>query len=197
MSETVLDTQNTNSASRKQLPILLNLCFLLMKSGNNLLYLSALTLFLQQLGAQKLPWVYLAVNVCFISVQFGLIARIPGKEGHWLLSRLSLVSVALSLSASYFLQGASGYTPLLILVLAMLTDLNSTQAFGNMANHFLTIQETKKNLPMIYASGSIGYILSGVSLKFVLDVVGIGTLLLGNAILLFGLAIILQMLKQD
>ena len=128
--------------------------------------------------------------------QFGLISKIPGKEGHWLLSRLSLMSMSLSLFAGYFLQGSSELAPILVLILAMLTDLNSTQAFGNMANHFLTLQETKKLLPMIYASGSIGYIISGITIKFVLDIIGISGLLIGNAVLLFILAMILQYLRK-
>lgn len=168
--------------SRRALPLLLSLLYMLIKAVNNLLYLSVLTTFLEKAGANSLPWVYLVVNVCFIFIQFRFITRIAGFEGHWLLKRINLPMIILSFSAALFLPAESTLVLIAFLVAAMLTDLTSNQAFTAMLNHFLSLSESKRILPFVYASGSLGYILSGLTLKFVIDLAGFNGLLILNGI---------------
>ncbi len=184
------------STDRKQLTPLLSASFTLLKATNNLLYLSVLTVFLKKAGATSLPWVYLAVNIGFIAFQYLIMSRIAGKEGHWLLSRISFPVVFFSAFAGFLMPTESLPALIGFLCVAMLVDLVSTQAFGAMLNHFLTLQESKKNLSVIYAFGSLGYILSGILLKFVIEILGVKGLLYGNALILLCLNIILFLLKN-
>ena len=166
--------------SRSFLPLLLSVLFLCMKAANNLLYLSVLTIFLEKAGANSLPWVYLVVNACFIFIQFRFITRIAGYEGHWLLRKINPPFVAMPFLAAFILPAESNVLLIAFLVAAMLSDLVSNQAFTAMLNHFLSLSEAKKVLPFVFAAGSLGYILSGLTLKFVIDVVGFKGLLMLN-----------------
>ncbi|GAB4267999.1 MAG: hypothetical protein Kow0029_02960 [Candidatus Rifleibacteriota bacterium] len=76
----------------------------------------------------------------------------------------------------------------------MLSDLISNQAFTAMLNHFLSINESKRVLPFVYASGSLGYILSGLLLKFVVDLAGFQGLLILNGIIAIVAYTVLNML---
>jgi hypothetical protein len=169
--------------SRKILPFLLSFLFMLIKAVNNLLYLSVLTIFLEKAGANSLPWVYLSVNVCFIFIQFNFITRIAGYEGHWLLGKVSLPMILMSFSAAMFLPTEMTLVLIVFLAAAMLSDLVSNQAFTAMLNHFLSLNESKRILPFVYAAGSLGYILSGLTLKFVIDIAGFKGLLLLNGMI--------------
>lgn len=173
----------------------LSVFFMMLKASNNLLYLAILTTFLEKAGASSLPWVYLLVNVFFIVVQFKFMTGIVGKEGHWLLSRTIWPTAIISVAAA--LAFPINSVPILIgfLLLAMLIDLLSNQAFTAMLNHFLTIGEARRTLPVIYASGSFGFIISGLLLKFVLDFVGLNGLLLANAFIIALSGIVLHLLK--
>lgn len=181
--------------TKKMLPFMLSFLYLLIKAVNNLLYLSVLTIFLEKAGANTLPWVYLAVNVGFILIQFQFITRIVGFEGHWLLSKISIPMMLFSFVAAMVLPTESTIVLIAFLVAAMLSDLTSNQAFTAMLNHFLTMNEAKKTLPFVYASGSLGYILSGLLLKFVLDLAGFQGLLFMNGIIAIICRVIISMLK--
>ena len=67
----------------KSVPKLLCAFFMCQKAANNLLYLAVLTSLLDKAGANALPWVYLLVNVIFIGIQFRVMTRLAGREGHW------------------------------------------------------------------------------------------------------------------
>lgn len=163
---------------------LLAVQFLLQKASNNLLYLSLLTVFLKSAGPEGLPWIYVLVNLSFIGLQFGIASRTEGREGHWLLAAFSWPAVIFAVAAGATVQGASGPLLMVFLILAILIDLFTNQAFSNMANQYLPLQEAKQVLPGIFAAGSLGYILSGILLKFVLDIVGIRGLLWFTALLI-------------
>jgi len=184
----MLATQINSSASnalssRKILPFLLSFLFMLIKAVNNLLYLSVLTIFLEKAGANSLPWVYLSVNLCFIFIQFNFITRIAGFEGHWLLGKVSLPMILMSFTAAMVLPTEITLVLIVFLAAAMLSDLISNQAFTAMLNHFLSLNESKRILPFVYAAGSLGYILSGLTLKFVIDIAGFKGLLLLNGMI--------------
>ncbi|MBU1105486.1 MAG: hypothetical protein KKB51_02365 [Candidatus Riflebacteria bacterium] len=181
--------------SRDNLPHLVAGFFMLLKASNNLLYLSVLSTFLENVGASSLPWVYLLVNVVFIAFQFQFMSRIAGYEGHWLLSMANWPAAVLSFAAAFVFPVSTLPLLLSFLILAMLIDLVSTQAFSAMLNHFFSVAESRRYTPIIYASGSFGYILSGLMLKFVLDFVGIKGLLVGNGLVILVSAIILRLLK--
>lgn len=169
--------------------------FLLQKASNNLLYLSLLTVFLKSAGPEGLPWIYVLVNLSFIALQFGIASRTAGREGHWLLAALSWPAIAFAVAAGAVVQGAPGPLLMVFLILAILIDLFTNQAFSNMANQYLTLQEAKQVLPGIFAAGSLGYILSGILLKFVLDIVGIRGLLWFTALLVVAQHLLLVTLE--
>jgi len=196
MSESVaVAPVQSGNARRDNLPHLIAGFFMLLKASNNLLYLSVLTTFLENIGAGSLPWVYLLVNVVFIVFQFQFMSRIVGYEGHWLLSLANWPAAALSFMAALIFPANTMSVLLAFLVMAMLIDLVSTQAFTAMLNHFFSVAESRRFTPMIYASGSFGFIISGLLLKFVLDFVGIRGLLIGNGAIILLSAIILRALK--
>ncbi|RCK78516.1 MAG: hypothetical protein OZSIB_1436 [Candidatus Ozemobacter sibiricus] len=159
--------------------------FLAQKASNNLLYLSLLTVYLKNAGAGGLPWVYVLVNLAFVALQFGTGRFIADREGHGLLTMLSWPTLAFAmLGGALLVEGASPHLLLVCLVIAVLIDLFTNQSFSHMANQYLPLQEAKQAMPVIYAAGSIGYILSGILMKFVLDLVGIRGLLWFTALLL-------------
>lgn len=172
----------------KAVPKLLCGFFMCQKAANNLLYLAVLTSLLDKAGANALPWVYLLVNVIFIGIQFRVMTKIAGREGHWLLRVLSLPSAVMAFVAAWFFP--TDMVPVLtgFFILTMLLDLTTNQGFTAMLNHFISINESKRVLPMIYAAGSFGFILSGLLLKFAIDFFGIrGLLVLNGFTVLAGL----------
>lgn len=191
----IVGVEKSEAALRAEMPRLLCAFFMLLKAANNLLYLAVLTTLLDKAGAGALPWVYLLVNVIFISIQFRLMTRIAGREGHWLLSAMSIPAASISFIAAWIFP--TDLVPLLIgfFVLTMLLDLTTNQGFTAMLNHFVSINDAKRLLPVIYASGSFGFILSGLLLKFVLDFVGLKGLLVLNGLLVLVTAVILRMLQ--
>lgn len=186
---------SSSTPERGNLPYLVSGFFTLLKASNNLLYLSVLTTFLETVGAASLPWVYLLVNLVFITFQFWFMAKIVGYEGHWLLSLVNWPAAALSFVAALVFPADTLPVLLCFLVLAMLNDLISTQAFTAMVNHFFTVAESRRFTPFIYASGSFGFIISGLLLKFVLDFVGIRGLLVVNGMVILTASLILHWLK--
>ena len=186
-----------NSANLPQFDVTKLLCafFMLLKAANNLLYLSVMTVLLEKAGANALPWVYLFVNLIFILIQFKFMTLIVGREGHWLLSILGWPSALLSFVAAWVFP--TEIVPLLIgfFILTMLLDLTTNQGFTAMLNHFISVSESKRVLPLIYASGSFGFIISGLLLKFVLDFVGIKGLLILNGFVVLIASAVLQMLR--
>jgi len=183
------------AASARYLTFLLSLLFLLIKAVNNLLYLSVLTVFLEKAGANTLPWVYLVVNVLFIIIQYRFITNIAGFEGHWLLEKVNLPMILVSFIAAWFLPSESVVVLIGFLVTAMLSDLVTNQAFTAMLNHFLSLGDSKRILPFIYASGSLGYILSGLTLKFVVDLIGFNGLLVLNGLIAIIVASVVFILR--
>jgi hypothetical protein len=183
------------ASGRDNLPHLVAGFFMLLKASNNLLYLSVLTTFLERIGAGSLPWVYLLVNFLFIIFQYQFMTRIAGREGHWLLSISSWPAALLSFAAAIIFPVSAVPILLGFLCLVMLIDLVTSQAFTAMLNHFFSVAESRRFTPLIYASGSFGFILSGLTLKFVLDFVGINGLLIGNGVIVLLSALILWLLR--
>lgn len=173
------------------LPWLISGTSLLIKGTNNLLYLGILSVFLRNYGSEFLPWFYIILNISFISFQFGVTPHIIGKEGHPLLFAVSVFTAALTLCAGFLIDSNHLITLILCLAFARLIDLITNQAFSAMTNELFTIRESKKYLSYAYAAGSFGYILSGLMLKFVIEITGINGLLWLNGIgVLFLLALL-------
>ncbi len=189
------DTSNSEEWVFKSVPKLLCGFFMCQKAANNLLYLAVLTSLLDKAGANALPWVYLLVNVIFIGVQFRVMTRLAGREGHWLLKVLSLPAAVMAFVAAWFFP--TDMVPVLtgFFVLTMLLDLTTNQGFTAMLNHFISINESKRVLPMIYAAGSFGFILSGLLLKFAIDFFGIRGLLVLNGLTVLAGLVFLRFLQ--
>lgn len=184
--------QHTHSPVRSHLVWLLAVFFLVQKGTNNVLYLTWLAGLLKNLGSAMLPWAYLAGNISFITLQYAFVRRMTGREGHWMLSTLSLPVVGFSVATALLVGSEAGPLLLAGVVGAMVIDLLTNQAFAAMANQLLSIQEAKRRLPAIYGAGSIGYILSGIIMKTVLDFAGIGPLVWLNTVALCLGAFVLQ-----
>jgi len=157
---------------------------MLQKATNNILYLSLLTVFLRKAGIANLPWIYVFVNLFFITFQLSMTKKLAAIEGYRLLSAVSLPIVFFSIGSGLLIDIQSIPLTITCFVTACLIDLFTNQAFAAMANQVLTLQESKQGLPFVYACGSGGYILSGILLKFVIDFVGLRGLLWLNALLL-------------
>ncbi|NLV93963.1 MAG: MFS transporter, partial [Candidatus Riflebacteria bacterium] len=180
-----------SGTTRELLPWLISGTSLLIKGTNNLLYLGILSVFLRNYGSEFLPWFYIILNISFISFQFGVTPHIIGKEGHPLLFAVSVFTAALTLCAGFLIDSNHLITLILCLAFARLIDLITNQAFSAMTNELFTIRESKKYLSYAYAAGSFGYILSGLMLKFVIEITGINGLLWLNGIgVLFLLALL-------
>lgn len=191
----VSDVSNKKEWVFKSVPKLLCGFFMCQKAANNLLYLAVLTSLLDKAGANALPWVYLLVNVIFIGIQFRVMTRLAGREGHWLLKVLSLPAAAMAFVAAWFFP--TDLVPALtgFFILTMLLDLTTNQGFTAMLNHFISINESKRVLPMIYAAGSFGFILSGLLLKFAIDFFGIRGLLVLNGLTVLAGLIFLRLMQ--
>ena len=184
--------------SRSRLVWLLAVFFLIQKGTNNVLYLTWLAGLLKHLGSTMLPWAYLAGNISFIALQYAFVRRMVGREGHWMLSTLSLPVVGFSIVTALVVGSDAGPVLLAGVVGGMVVDLLTNQAFAAMANQLLSLQEAKRRLPAIYGAGSIGYILSGIIMKTVLDFAGIGPLVwLNTAILCIGAFVLQQIGRHD
>ncbi len=184
--------------SRSRLVWLLAVFFLVQKGTNNVLYLTWLAGLLKHLGSAMLPWAYLAGNVSFIALQYSFVRRMAGREGHWMLSALSLPVIGFSVVTALVAGSDAGPVLLAGVVGGMVVDLLTNQAFAAMANQLLTLQEAKRRLPAIYGAGSIGYILSGIIMKTVLDFAGIEPLVwLNTAVLCIGAFVLQQIGRHD
>ena len=182
--------------SRSRLVWLLAVFFLIQKGTNNVLYLTWLAGLLKHLGSAMLPWAYLAGNLAFIALQYSFVRRMVGREGHWMLSALSLPIVVFSIVTALVVGSDAGPVLLAGVVGGMVVDLLTNQAFAAMANQLLSIQEAKRRLPAIYGAGSVGYILSGIIMKAVLDFSGIGPLVWLNTVALCIGAFVLQQIGR-
>lgn len=176
---------------KRSLPWLISVANLLLKGTSNLLYIAILSVFLKHFGADFLPWFYIILNISFIGFQFGVTPHLVGREGHPLLIATQLGSFALTIAAGLLIDSQQLYVLIACLALARLLELITSQAFSAMNNELLTIQESKAYLSYIYAAGSIGYILSGLMLKLLIDIISINKLLFLNGIVLSGLIFIL------
>ncbi|MBF0501750.1 MAG: HEAT repeat domain-containing protein [Candidatus Riflebacteria bacterium] len=158
--------------------------FFLLKGIDNLLLVLLTSLFLKRYGPAGLPWFYVSSNILFISSQL-IMLRLPKWKGHAFLSFLSRPLILFSVGLA--MLGTNGPTwPQTIALLVMAVyDLHATQAFSDMSGQILPLREAKLHLPTVYAAGTAGSILSGLSLKFFLDGFGIPSTFLAIALLLF------------
>jgi HEAT repeat protein len=176
---------------KRSLPWLISVANLLLKGTSNLLYIGILSVFLKHFGADFLPWFYIILNVSFIGFQFFVTPFLMGREGHPLLIVTQIVTLGLTMGASVLIDSKQLYILIGCLAMARLMELITSQAFSAMNNELLSIQESKAYLSYIYAAGSIGYILSGLLLKLLIDIVSFNKLLLLNGIVVSGLILTL------
>lgn len=182
--------------ARTHLFWLLGVFFLIQKGTNNVLYLTWLAGLLKNLGSTMLPWAYLSGNIAFITLQYAFVRHLSGREGHWMLSSLSLPIVLFSIVTSLTVDTHTGPFLLAGVVGCMVIDLLTNQAFAAMTNQLLSIQESKRRLPAIYGAGSVGYIVSGLLMKTVLDFAGLRPLMWLNTAALCAGAVVIQQLAR-
>ncbi|MBF0407724.1 MAG: hypothetical protein HQM10_10245 [Candidatus Riflebacteria bacterium] len=149
----------------------LSVIFFLLKGTNNLLLVLLASVFLKSYGAEELPLFYVVFNAVYIISQM-LILKNPQWKGHAFLAKLAYPLILLCFASSLTATG-SKYFMLFMFLFISVYDLHSTQAFAEMAGEILPIREMKRLITRIHAAGTAGSILSGLFLKYLLEMTGI------------------------
>ncbi|MFZ2956702.1 MAG: MFS transporter [Candidatus Ozemobacteraceae bacterium] len=144
--------------------------YFLQEGTNQFLLMVITTLFLKKFGADGLPWYYIGNNILFITSQM-LIMRWPGWRGHGFLTRFSKIVVALCVVLAF--ASPLGTVPLFLVALFFgVFYLHSFQAGAELIGQILSLQEAKIFLARVFAAGTAGCIIGGLSLKFLVDTCG-------------------------
>jgi hypothetical protein len=158
--------------------------FGLLKAINNLLYILLASLFLKQYGPQGLPWVYILSNLFFVMSQM-ILMKISREKGYGVFSRLIPILMVFTGSLLLLEWAENRLWFLLALLLTMLLDVHSTQAFSDLSSQILPLRESKKYLSTMYAAGTAGSVISGLAIKFLLEFFSYSAVFLGIFLLLF------------
>ncbi len=125
------------------------------------------SMFLKEFGAAGLPWFYVAHTIFFITSQLAImhLTRLNGRAilGR-LLPLLGIVTFVLAFSA----RSMSAGIIFAMLVLVKSSETHANQSFFDVSGQMLPVRESKKRLPGIMASGMIGSVVAGLSLRFLL-----------------------------
>jgi HEAT repeat protein len=142
--------------------------------------------FLQEFGAAGLPWYYVLHTLLFVATQLAMM-RFTSWKGGGVLSRLLPALGCFALAMAVLGQGLPGWVILLALVGSRAGEMHANQAFFDLSGQILPVREAKQRLPGIMAAGTVGSVLAGLSLRFLM---GEGTLpwFLAGAALAFLLA---------
>lgn len=152
----------------------------------NIFFVTAQSAFFARVGVSALPWIYTAMNLVYISLQFVSMKSLQARSSVYL-RRLALAFAALGAARFIFFPDAGfGFTTGFLLVV-MVYELFFMQFFNHWLNDLFPLQEGKHSLPMIQAAGSLSFIASGLFLKLTLAFTSIDHLALA-ALILFLLA---------
>ncbi len=157
--------------------------YFLLKGLDNFLIVLLTSLFLEKYGASGLPGFYILVNLLFITSQ---IAMMGSREwaGYGFLATLSRPLVITVLMMAAVTAGGNAAAIFAALLFVTVYDFHATQAFSDLSSHILPLREAKEHLPTVWAAGTAGSILSGLSVRFAVDLGGFVWTFGGVAVLL-------------
>ncbi len=170
---------------------------LLFRGSSNILWLATMTLLLKSAGAQALPWLYTISNILLVAMFYFMKGALRERIGHPLLSTVTFLMIVISLLGSFLMEVNNSLFFLIMLILLVQTDETAGLSFAKAVSEHLTLKETKRWQPTIFAAGSVGLCISGLMLKLLLDIVSLKELLWANAVVLFVASFILSRLKRQ
>lgn len=170
---------------------------LLFRGSSNILWLATMTLLLKSAGAQALPWLYTISNILLVAMFYFMKGALRERIGHPLLSTVTFLMIVISLLGSFMMEVNNSLVFLIMLILLVQTDETAGLSFAKAVSEHLTLKETKRWQPTIFAAGSVGLCISGLLLKLLLDIVSLKELLWGNAVVLFLASFLLSRLKRQ
>ncbi|NLI79003.1 MAG: HEAT repeat domain-containing protein [Candidatus Riflebacteria bacterium] len=164
------------------LPWLLGVFHLLIRCSINVFFVLFQTQFFLQAGVRGLPWVYAAMNVVYIGLQWTSSRTLRQRSADCLLAAGGLWLAAAAVRVVLF-PGDSLALAVLYLLGIMVFELFFNQFFTHVQNDVFPLQEAKRHLPTVAAFGSLSCIASGILLKVGLGWVTIAGILRGNLVL--------------
>ncbi len=132
----------------------------------------SLALFLHRLGAESLPWGFLAVALVDIPLAFVYMRISSGVSSRLLLSALA-GALAMMLLAGRIISAADEGAGLFLSWLSV-TSLGTfiTIQWGVMVLDFFTVEESRRAFPVIYAGAHLGNVAAGLVLRHLARPVG-------------------------
>lgn len=162
----------------------------LMRAAINILFVTSQSAFFIVAGVDKLPYVYTAMNILYISLQYFSINNLKGSSGDYI-KKIALIFLGILLVRFLFIPHASTAVTIFYLLLVMIFDLFFGQFFSHFLNEIFPLQEGKKLLPMITGFGSLSFIISGFIIKLCLNVMSVNNLVgIGIGIFTSGLVLL-------
>ncbi len=174
----------------------LALLFFCQKSAVTIMVLAFSSLFLSEYGPGGWPWYFVCFPALFIVTQLMMLphARLKGRG---FLSGALPGFALLAFAFAIFGEKQSGLLIFAALVGFRCFDLHSAQAFFDLSGQILLLRDAKRGLPVIMALGTIGSIMAGLFLKFLLAQTGFPMLFLFGAILFLGARFSLNLLPPQ
>ena len=161
--------------SRSAFPILAGFFFFL-RGFDTLLILVFSSLFLESFGPVGWPWYFVGFSLLFASTQLLLLQRPHWSGAVFLKAILPLVSVA-ALAMAVLFPSPAGPMTFVALIIFRSWDLHATQAFYDLVGKTWPLTEARLHLPSLLAAGTLGSVLAGFFLRFLLPVTGFFPLL--------------------
>ncbi|HNV71148.1 MAG TPA: MFS transporter, partial [Candidatus Ozemobacteraceae bacterium] len=150
--------------------------FFFLRAFDTFLILSFSSLFLESFGPAGWPWYFVGFSILFITTQSLLLDR-PHLHGEPFLRRALPPLFLTALLLAVFFPTPSGWITFPALVLFRSWDLHATQAFYDLVGKTWALQEARLHLPSLLAAGTLGSVLAGFSLRFLLPSTGFFPLL--------------------
>jgi len=168
------------------LPWILGAYHFSVRCSINVFFILFQTEFFVRAGVHGLPYVYTAMNVVYIILQFASLQKLHHRSSDYLLRACGAWFLAVLARIIWFPDNSLAVATLYLLGI-MVFELFFNQFFVHFLSDLFPLQDAKRHLPTIAAFGSLSCIASGVLLKLVLGIFPIGTILAGNLVL-FGVS---------
>ncbi len=169
----------------------------LMRASINIFFVTSQTTFFTVAGVDKLPYVYTAMNVVYISLQFFSISKLKGASRDYL-KYLTWVFLFFLFCRFILFSAESAAVTVFYLLLVMIFDLFFSQFFSHFVNDVFPLQEAKRYLPVITGFGSLSFIVSGFFIRLSLNIISLKTLAMaGTAVFSIGILILMAYPKSS
>ncbi len=139
---------------------------------------ASLSLFLEHMGFEKLPWTFLAISLVDLPLAFlylRLSRAVPNRVLLSVLAVLLIVCLGAARLVGGFHQGAGlfgAYMSAIVLNTFIMIQ------WGVVLLDFFTVEESRRAFPLIYAGAHLGGFVAGILLRHLAAPLGTGNLLL-------------------